>query len=74
MNIQQTEFIRFVKLLNDNDLLDYLILIGSWAEYLYKETNLLPGFVANIKTLDIDFHVQRKARSLQYHIIGLIPS
>ncbi len=55
MSIQQTEFIRFIKLLNDNDVLKDVIVIGSWAEFLYKECRLLPGFEANIKTLDIDF-------------------
>ena len=55
MSIQQREFIKFIKLLDDNDLLSHVILIGSWAEYIYKETNMLPGFETNIKTLDIDF-------------------
>lgn len=40
MNIQQKEFIRFIKLLNDNDLLPHVIAIGSWAEFLYRECNL----------------------------------
>lgn len=55
MSIQQKEFIRFLKLLSDNDLLQHVVLIGSWAEFIYKETGILPGFDANIRTLDIDF-------------------
>lgn len=62
MSIQQTEFIRFIKLLNDNDVLQDVIVIGSWAEFLYKECRLLPGFEANIKTLDIDFLLKNLRR------------
>lgn len=59
MSTQQTEFLRFIKLLDDNDLLQHVILIGSWAEFLYKEKGILPGFEANIKTLDIDFLLKK---------------
>ena len=62
MNTQQKEFIRFIKLLNDNDVLKDVIVIGSWAEFLYKECRLLPGFEANIKTLDIDFLLKNLRR------------
>jgi len=55
MSIQQKEFTRFIKLLSDNDCLRYVILVGSWAEYIYEQTGLLKGFDANIKTLDIVF-------------------
>lgn len=55
MSIQQKEFTRFIKLLSDNDCLRHVILVGSWAEYIYEQTGLLKGFDANIKTLDIDF-------------------
>lgn len=43
MNIQQTEFLKFMKLLSDNDCLQHVVLIGSWTEYLYTEAKLLPG-------------------------------
>ncbi|MCQ2551161.1 MAG: nucleotidyltransferase domain-containing protein [Clostridia bacterium] len=55
MSLQQGAFLRFIKLLSDNDLLEHVILIGSWAEFIYKEAGILPGFEGNIKTLDIDF-------------------
>lgn len=55
MSIQENEFSRFIKLLDDNDCLPYLILVGSWAEFIYKETNMLMNFEPNIKTLDMDF-------------------
>jgi len=55
MSIQSEEFLRFIKLLNDNDCLEHVILVGSWAEYLYGESGIMLGFEPNIKTLDIDF-------------------
>lgn len=44
MSIQQKEFSRFIKLLNDNECLEHVILVGSWAEYVYQETGVLTGF------------------------------
>lgn len=55
MSIQQTEFTKFIKLLHDNECLKYMVLVGSWAEYIYKETNMIKNFEPNIKTLDMDF-------------------
>ena len=64
MNIQQKEFIRFIKLLADNDCLEYVILIGSWAEFLYRELGILQKFEPNIKTLDIDFLLKNLRRPI----------
>jgi len=36
----------------------YVVLIGSWAEYLYEECNVISGFISNIKTKDIDFLIE----------------
>lgn len=35
-------------------LLNHLVIIGSWAEYLYKEANLYDDFTPNLRTTDID--------------------
>jgi hypothetical protein len=43
--------------LNEEGLLKDLILIGSWAEFLYEENNTIEGFSATTKTTDIDFLV-----------------
>lgn len=52
---QYNDFWKFIKLLHDNDLLKHIVLIGSWAEYLYSLSGILLGFTSNLKTLDIDF-------------------
>ena len=62
MSIQRTEFLRFIKLLADNDCLKHVIVIGSWAEFIYKETSMMPGFEPNIKTLDVDFLIRNMRR------------
>ena len=66
MNInQEREFLKFVKLLNDNDVLKEMILIGSWAEFLYEESEILPKeYEANIQTLDVDFLLKNLKRPM----------
>lgn len=64
MSIQQKEFSRFIKLLSDNDCLEHVILIGSWAEYVYQESGLLKGFNSNIKTMDMDFLIKNLRKPL----------
>ena len=64
MSTQQKEFVRFIKLLADNDCLQHVILVGSWAEFLYRELGVLEGFEPNIKTLDIDFLLKNLRRPM----------
>lgn len=54
---QEQEFFKIIKLLDSFNLLDHLIIIGSWAEYLYEKGNILSEFKHSIKTEDIDFLV-----------------
>ena len=49
------EFERFLSCLKEAKCLDYVIIIGSWAEYIYQESGLLQSFEATMKTLDLDF-------------------
>lgn len=56
------DFWEFIKLLSDNSLLGHVIVVGSWAEYIYAQAGILPGFEANLRTLDIDFLVRNMRR------------
>lgn len=56
MNYQA--FWKFIKLLYDNDILEHVEVVGSWCEYLYAQSGYLPGFTANLRTLDIDFLIK----------------
>jgi hypothetical protein len=55
---QEKEFLKVLKLLSDNDALGHVIVIGSWAEYLYQNTGLIPSGTTALRTLDIDFLVK----------------
>ena len=72
-DIQQKEFLSFLKLLSDNDLLDHVMVAGSWAEFVYSQTGLLSGFDASLKTLDMDFlikNLRRPARPVSLEMLA----
>lgn len=57
-NEQQKEVLRLLKRLNDTGALEHMILIGSWAEYIYAIGGVLPGFSVTLRTIDVDFLVK----------------
>jgi hypothetical protein len=61
-NQQFDGFWRLLHNLREADLLPYVQVIGSWAEYLYEQSGALPGFQANLRTLDVDFLVTNQRR------------
>ena len=60
MNYQA--FWKFIMLLHDNDLLQYVEVVGSWCEYLYAQSGYLPDFTASLRTLDVDFLIKNLRR------------
>ena len=64
LETQYRDFWRFINLLQTNDLLQYVVVVGSWAEYLYSQSGLLEGFAANLRTLDIDFLIKNMRRTV----------
>ena len=58
MTEQEREFLKVLELLSDNNCLKHVVLIGSWAEYLYQDTGLLPKGTTALRTLDVDFLVK----------------
>ena len=44
---QKKQLLRLLKLFSDNGFSEHLVLIGSWAEYLYMEAGILPDYEAN---------------------------
>lgn len=59
---QQKEVLHLLKVLNDNGILDHVVLVGSWAEYVYAMGDVLPGFTVNLRTIDVDFLVKNLRR------------
>ena len=58
MATQYHDFWGFIRLLNANGLANQVVVIGSWAEYVYAQAGTLAGFEANLRTLDIDFMIR----------------
>ena len=59
-NKQKNAFIKFIDFLTTYDYTDYVMIIGSWAEYLYLTSKYLNGYSPNIRTLDIDVLIKNK--------------
>lgn len=59
---QQKEVLHLLKILDDNGVLPHLIIAGSWAEYVYSQANVLPGFSLALRTVDVDFLVKNMRR------------
>lgn len=53
-----SEFDRFLGVLDQAKCLKSILAIGSWAEHIYRETGMLKGYEANMRTLDADFLVK----------------
>ena len=56
------EFWDIIDLLDKEDALNHLIVIGSWAEYLYEQSGLLSDFKSELRTRDIDFVIRNKRK------------
>lgn len=56
--LQKKDFLKFLKLLSDNNLLNTVVVAGSWAEYIYAQSGLLKGFDGELRTLDADFLIK----------------
>jgi hypothetical protein len=54
MSRQQTAFWDTIDVFNKEGLLPYVMLIGSWAEYIYQ-FYFKTDFTPNLKTRDVDF-------------------
>jgi hypothetical protein len=69
MTEQQNAFWEAIEVFEKEGLLNYVMLIGSWAEYIYQGF-LFSEFIPNLKTRDIDFFYVnlRKPKERSIHI------
>lgn len=58
MTEQKKTFWNVIEILNRLDLLEYVVIVGSWAEYLYEESNYFDFFISSIRTTDVDILVK----------------
>ncbi len=59
---QQKAFSRVLDLVEEAGCMPHVVLIGSWAEFAYREAGLLKGFDPNIRTMDVDFLIRNLRR------------
>ena len=51
---QADAFEKFLRMLDSHGWLPYFMVVGSWAEFLYSEAEVLDGFDPYLRTMDID--------------------
>lgn len=59
---QEIYFHEILGVLNDCNALSDVILVGSWAEYIYEKESVIEGFESNAKTMDLDFLLNEDIR------------
>lgn len=55
---QKESFRLALEALKETGLLPHILVIGSWAEYLYQETDPGRGFVKHLQTRDLDLFLE----------------
>ena len=51
----ELQFRKVLRCLRETNSLDYVMVIGSWAEFLYFKNGLVNGYEPLMKTIDVDF-------------------
>lgn len=60
MSTRHAEFDDLLHVLDEVGCLRHVLLVGSWAEYLYEAAGVLDGYRCAIRTLDIDVLVRNR--------------
>ncbi len=68
-NTNTKNLVEIFKVLDRENLLDKVIIIGSWAVFFYSI--IYPNFSVNIRTIDIDFYVPIPANFKQKYSLVL---
>lgn len=62
---QADAFERLLHMLDEHDWLQYFMVVGSWAEFLYSEASVLDDFQPYLRTMDIDLLVRNLRKPSQ---------
>ncbi|MCK5764010.1 MAG: hypothetical protein KAH05_07815 [Clostridiales bacterium] len=57
---QLQKFWEIIASFEKNELLEHLMIIGSWAEVIYQEGNVVKDFKATSRTYDLDFLIKSR--------------
>lgn len=55
---QELYFNEIIEVLNEINALDDVMIVGSWAEYIYEHDQMIDGFVSVAQTTDSDIYVR----------------
>jgi hypothetical protein len=55
---QKEIFDKIITVLRDSGMMSHVMLIGSWAEYIYEAANFFEGYKSIMRTRDVDFLVR----------------
>lgn len=55
MNDNENQLLRIIKVLNEENILDRIVLIGSWSLFFYKY--IFDNYEPSVRTTDVDFYV-----------------
>lgn len=59
---QWRKVIAVMRKLDEAGCLEHVMLVGSWADYLYSASGILPDYESRIRTLDLDFLIHNIRR------------
>ena len=66
------EFDRLLYCINKAGCSEYVMIIGSWAEYLYDKNGLFEGFTPTMKTQDVDVLIKNlRLPEIKSNLIGI---
>lgn len=51
---QEETFYKVLRLFYDNNLLEHIIIVGSWAEWIYYRSNFIENYLPVVRTFDLD--------------------
>lgn len=57
---QKEKFYQVLSRFQEKKILEHIVLVGSWAEVIYQEANLMDGFRASTRTFDLDFAIRSR--------------
>ncbi|MBR2682848.1 MAG: hypothetical protein IKE22_06245 [Atopobiaceae bacterium] len=62
MSTRHDEFDDLLRVLDEAGCLSHVLIVGSWAEYLYEAAGAIAGYQCAIRTLDADVLVRNRRR------------
>lgn len=49
--------------MSSHGFLEYVVLIGSWAEFIYQKSGFLQDYPTELRTMDIDILIRNRKKA-----------